>query len=321
MSTALVLARGDGVGRAGSWVALPDDERRRRAVAAARDHNVATLWDLTDAHLTLYGRAGGAVSPYTRRNYRQGVTALVMAWGQENLVRPRRDAGALWLRRMEDEGLKPSTVNVRLAGARALYAALRWTGATEADPLRDAHPAKDTVPAWEKRRPYAPEEVGRLIAAARGDDRALVLLGAHAGLRVSEMLGLRWDDVDAARRELVVRKGKGGKPRTVEMSATLTATLVDLAATGERVIGKRSGYVLPYGTGMSAWTRLNGVCVRAGVAALGVHSLRHAAGTRLVKETGSLEEAARHLGHASIETTRVYAKWSNTRLRETMNAW
>ncbi len=53
----------------------------------------------------------------------------------------------------------------------------------------------------------------------------------------------------------------------------------------------------------------------------GVHSLRHAAGARVVRETGSLEEAAHHLGHASIETTRVYAKWSTTRLQATVGVW
>jgi len=322
MSTALVLAQGEGVGRARSWVDLPEDERRRRAVEACHDHDVAALWELTDAHLTLYGRAGATVSRYTRRNYRQGVAALVNAWREENLLRPRRDVGALWLRTMEEAGLKPSTVTVRLAGARALYAGLRWAGATEADPLRDAHPQRDLVPAWEKRQPYDPEEVERLIAAAHGDDLALVLLGAHAGLRVSEMLTLRWGDVETGRREIVVRKGKGGKPRTVQMSGSLAAALADLAVTDGDSRGVRAGYVLSrYGSAFSAWHRLNLVCARAGVEPRGVHSLRHAAGTRVVQETQSLEEAARHLGHASIETTRVYAKWSNTRLRATVGEW
>lgn len=321
MTTAVVPYRGVGVDRARAWVDLPDDARRRCAVEACRDHDTEALWDLTDAHLTLYGRAGATVSPYTRRNYRQGVVALVATWRQENLLRPRRDAGALWLRTMEDAGLKPSTVTVRLAGARALYAALRWAGATELDPLRDAHPAKDTVPAWEKRHPYAEDEIRRLIMFSSGDDQALVLLGAHAGLRVSEMLALRWDDIDLTRRQLVVRNGKGGKPRTVAMSRSLTAALADLRETGERVVGNEASYVLPYRSTVAAWKRLNKVCMRAGVAPRGIHSLRHAAGTRVVQETGSLEEAAHHLGHASIETTRVYAKWSNKKLKATVGEW
>jgi len=321
MTTAVVPYRGVGVDRARAWADLPDDERRRRAVEACRDHDTEALWHLTDAHLTLYGRAGATVSPYTRRNYRQGVVALVATWRQENLLRPRRDAGALWLRTMEDAGLKPSTVTVRLAGARALYAALRWAGATELDPLRDAHPAKDTVPAWEKRHPYAEDEIRRLIMFSSGDDQALVLLGAHAGLRVSEMLALRWDDIDLTRRQLVVRNGKGGKPRTVAMSRSLTAALDALRQADDHASAGRADYVLPYGTAVSAWNRLNRICTNANVKPKGLHSLRHAAGTRVVRETGSLEEAAHHLGHASIETTRVYAKWSNKRLQATVGEW
>lgn len=295
---------------------MPDDERKRRAVEACQVRDVAALWALADAHLTLHGKAGARVSPHTRDNYKRGIAVLLAAWREENLLRPGRNAGALWLREMEDEGLKPSTVKVRLAAARTLYAALRWAGATDADPLRDAKTAKDPVPAWEKRHPYEEDEIRKLILFATGDDRALVLLGAHAGLRVSEMLALRWSDVDLRRQALKVRAGKGGKPRTVSLSRSLLETLIDLQVHGERGV-----YVLPYRAAISARRRLALVCAKAGVDPKGIHSLRHSAGTRVVRETGSLEEAAHHLGHASIETTRVYAKWSNTRLKATVGEW
>ena len=105
------------------------------------------------------------------------------------------------------------------------------------------------------------------------------------------------------------------------MSRSLAAALADLRETGERIVGNGADYVLPYRSTVAAWKRLNRVCVRAGVAPRGIHSLRHAAGTRVVQETGSLEEAAHHLGHASIETTRVYAKWSNKKLKATVGEW
>lgn len=50
-------------------------------------------------------------------------------------------------------------------------------------------------------------------------------------------------------------------------------------------------------------------------------ALRHSSGTRLYRETGDLETVARHLGHSSLETSRVYAKWSDERLKATLGEW
>jgi integrase/recombinase XerC len=63
------------------------------------------------------------------------------------------------------------------------------------------------------------------------------------------------------------------------------------------------------------------LCAQAGVTAKGGHALRHAAGTRLYAETHDLEATARHLGHSKLETTRIYAKWSDRQLRETIGRW
>ncbi len=44
-------------------------------------------------------------------------------------------------------------------------------------------------------------------------------------------------------------------------------------------------------------------------------------GTHLVGEGGDLEMAARHLGHASIETTRIYVKWNDQGLKKAVGEW
>jgi len=321
-ATIVPYTGGSEIERASAWVGLPDDERRRRAMAAAQAHDVDTLCGLADAWLTIHGRAGATVSPHTRDAYRRGVVALLATWEEQNLLHPRRDAGALWLRAMEAQGLKPATVKQRRAAGQALYAALRWAGATEADPLRDAHATKDPVAPWEKRKPYSALDVTRLVEEARGDDRVLVLLGAHAGLRVSEMLALRWADVDLGSRTLLVRRGKGGKVRTVAVSKTLAVALDawrEECLRHERGIARQ--FVVPYRTRFSARRRLRLVCAAAGVEPRAIHSLRHAAGTRVMQETNSLEETARHLGHSTVETARIYAKWSNTRLKATVGEW
>jgi integrase len=325
---AVALARSD------VWYRLAADERHRLAVAACQAHDAEALWRLTEAFVLRTGAAGARVSAHTLRAYRRGVLDLVAAWPQENLLHPGREAGQGWLRALEGAGKTPATVRVRLAAGRALYAALAHTGATADAPFTSAKPARETTAPWDKRRPYTDDEVAALARAAGPEDRALVLLGAHAGLRVSEALALTFTDVTirpepgpgaggrAAAGELRVRQGKGGKARTVPLSPTLAAALAAWrhARTGRGVVGPDEP-VLGYRHQLDARRRLARLARAAGVPYRGVHALRHACGTRLMREKKDLEVVARMLGHSSLETARIYAKWDDTRAAEAVASW
>ena len=175
------------------------------------------------------------------------------------------------------------------------------------------HPAKDSTAKWEKRQPYPPEAIDALTAAASPRDAVLVLLGAHAALRVSEACALEWPDIDLAGGALRVRHGKGDKARTVVLSSRVKVALA-------RHWEDRSEKPVRL-TEQGARAALRCLCIRAGVPYLGVHSLRHSSGTRLYKQTGDLETVARHLGHANLETARIYAKWSDERLKQAVASW
>lgn len=313
-STALDLHRGDLVSRASHLGTLHPEELKRRAYESARDKDPAALWALTEAHLTTHGTSGARVSRHTLRVYGEAVRSFVAyaTAHAADLLKPGSNVGALYLRHLEAERKSPATVRVKLAGARALYKALRWAGATTADAFTDARAARDLTPAWDKRQPYTEEEAARLLDAADARMRALLLLCGHAGLRIAEALALNWQDVDLSARVLTVRNGKGGKTRRVNLSRSL----VDAVAAS----GHREGPVVGGGVD-AARERLGWLCKRAGVENKGFHALRHYAGTRLVRQGRSLDEAARHLGHASIETTRVYAKWADDGLRDVLNDW
>jgi integrase len=307
---------------AGSWTALGTAERRHAATVAAHARDADALVSLTQAYLTLHGRSGGRVSAHTQRVYATGVRILVADWRQVDLLDPPPDAGAAWLRRLEASGAwrkdgsiaaaSPSTLRVRLAAARVLYRALRWAGATTADPFADAHAAPERTAPWDKRQPYPPEHLAQLLAVAVPLDRVIVLLGSHAGLRAAELSALTWSDIDLQQQRLLVRQGKGGKQRLVPISRSLTAALQQLPSGEGRVVALSD-------SGLRKRLRL--LCARAGVPYLGLHALRHSAGTRLVREGATLEDAARHLGHASIATTRVYAKWSDEQLKQRVGDW
>jgi integrase/recombinase XerC len=203
---------------------LSEDELKRLAAEAARDRDAQALWALLEAHLTLHGSAGSRVSRHTLEAYRRGLNDLLKAWQGENLLRPRRNAGVLYVRELEGR-LKPASVGVKLAAAKALYAALRWSGATDTAPFADVRAAVDKTPAWEKRDAYTRTEVHWLERTSEGYTLYIVLLGAHAGLRVSEMTALRWEDIDLSNGTLKVVAGKGGKTARVNLSSTLVEAL------------------------------------------------------------------------------------------------
>lgn len=306
----LDLYRGESLAPSREWVALAPEERRRRAMAAVAAGDVATLLDLLEAH---HVRTHGHSSKETLRKYRLGARTWLDYAGRSAVVvlHPEAEHADLWVRQLEAEGKAPASVGVLLAGARALYSALRWAKATREDPFKDVKPRKDRRRPWDKRQPYPEGDVGQLLAVASVEMRVLLRLGGIAGLRASEITALTWGDVDLEGAALTVQNGKGGKSRRVLLSGSLMADLRELGPReeGEPVIGR---------TPEAARQRLRTLCGRVGVPYLGLHALRHTAGTRLVRAGFQLQDVAEHLGHSDVQTARTYGKWADERLKEHM---
>ncbi len=317
------------------WATLNPEERRRRAAQAARDRDVPTLWSLTEAHLTLHSSRGAMLSHHTRRSYRYGVQGAIIALEGESILNPSNNWGVLYRAkltskpqttvvhrknptRVSDNPPAPSTATVRLAAARALYAALRWSGASSADPLKDVPGVRDPTKPWEKREAYSDKDLARLLEVADPREKLIVLLGAHAGLRAADIAALERSDVDLSNHKLRVKHGKGGKARTVTLSDSLL----------EAVMGFTPMHRKPTLLGVGEqrlWQIMTALCARASnveqtIKPLGVHSLRHSSGTRLYLETGDLMLVRDHLGHSSVSTSERYAK-GDQRLKETVSHW
>ena len=333
----------DALGRADQLQRWSEEALRRYAVQAANERDAERLWALTEAHLTLHGQAGVATSAHTHRAYRRGVIELVALWHDVNLLRPSRDAGVLYVQRLRagdrapvlddvPDGrrgrrpkrgpLAPATVELRVAAARSLYGALRWAGATDADPFRDVSGGRRTSRDEDimARKVYTEFELIELLGHARDDDdRLLLLLGAHAGLRVSEMLALRWDEVDLKEQRLLVRGGKGDKDALVGLTPKLRETL--RAAERFALASDRRRTVLSLRSQNGVYRRLRRLCERAGVRFRGVHGLRHSAGTRLYRQTGDLGQVQDHLRHATLDMARRYARSDRRALERSLADW
>jgi site-specific recombinase XerD len=163
----------------------------------------------------------------------------------------------------------------------------------------------------------APDEVTRLFDAAPNDrDRMLLRTDYALGLRISELVALRLDDIDAARGLVSVRQGKGAKDRLVPLSPRL---LEELRGYWRRYrprpwlfAGDRPGGHLSVG-GVQRIVRR--VVQRAGLGkAVSLHTLRHSYATHLLEAGCDLLTIQRLLGHKDLKTTARYLHVSSQQL-------
>ena len=188
-----------------------------------------------------------------------------------------------------------------LACLRAFY---RWCARYD---LRGDNPTRRLDPPKVNKglpRPVSRADLRTLLDTLPDDLRRAVALGAYAGLRVSEVAALRWEDVDVEARRARVLHGKGGKPRIVALGSVLIDHL--LPDTGGNVVTGTN-------EAMSAATlqrRVNRAMRRAGVSDT-FHGLRHRYGTLAYQATRDLVAVGRQMGHTSPVTTAIYAAASD----------
>lgn len=170
---------------------------------------------------------------------------------------------------------------------------------------------------------FTQDEVRRLAdAAAEPDTRTAILLAAATGLRLGELLGLRWEDIDLDRGMVRVQRsrshGEGGDrvgpPKTPASRRTVPigpATVELLRQHRARTSGEgwvwpgRRGEVLARKTLQHRFMRLR---VRAGVRPLPFHALRHSFATFMLEAGVHPRVVQDMLGHANIDVTmRTYS--------------
>ncbi|MBN1645718.1 tyrosine-type recombinase/integrase [Candidatus Woesearchaeota archaeon] len=168
----------------------------------------------------------------------------------------------------------------------------------------------------EKRLPLvlSRDEVRRLFDAVRNEKhRLMVKLMYSAGLRVSELLNLRVDDLDLENYCGWVRKGKGGKDRLFVVAQALLDDLrmhvfLEGLQNEDYLFKGRFGSYSP----RTVAEILKSACLRAGIRKkVHPHTLRHSFATHLIEDGVPLIVVQSLLGHASPNTSMVYVHASN----------
>ena len=179
------------------------------------------------------------------------------------------------------------------------------------------------------KRPICPLtqlEVRALLAAAQRyapSAYPLLLCAARTGLRLGELLALQWGDLDFHGRFLEVQRNlvagrlttpKSGKPRRVDMSDQLSATLQALrTARKEETLRRGWGQVPEWVFCSETGGRLDGdnfrkrvfykVLEKAGLRRIRIHDLRHTFASLLLQNGENLKYIQEQLGHSSIQIT------------------
>lgn len=206
-------------------------------------------------------------------------------------------------------GLAASTVRQRVTNVRSVLRAAVRDRLIAHDPSegvrlpRTANGSTLTIP--------TPQDVGALLDASRGQWRVAVALGAFAGLRLGEVLGLRAEDVDWTRRIIKVRRqgdDNGGtmpvKTRSSERDVPVPDGLLTLLsqhvpADGGYFVRGESG-TAHRSTASTTWLRS---MRRAGVSGFRFHDLRHFYASGLISAGCDVVTVQRAMGHAKASTT------------------
>jgi integrase/recombinase XerC len=249
---------------------------------------------------------------------------------------------------MEEEGLSAKSVSMHMSALSSFCRYLVKEGKLKSNPVRTVIRPKvekrlpeyyreEAMKAYfEKTREEASPEYLEIFKENIGNDhgkelyerrlrRLIISMLYDTGLRRSELIGLKIENVDFARQTLKV-VGKGNKMREIPLLASLCQEiLLYLEAVEALMCGKRSlkepllvtfrgGSLYPMYVDRAVKAELGDVKGITGRKS--PHVLRHSIATELMNKEADLNSIKEMLGHSSLATTQVYTHSSFARLKD-----
>lgn len=278
---------------------------------------VPLLNDLIDDHIkhartTL--RSAKTVEGYLKR--------VRARFGRLRLTDIRTQDITLWLGDLKKEGLAPATILKTLVMMNRTFE----LGAQWDVPGTDKNPVKGVPrPKFSNaRQTYIDgDQTARLLAAAAKSRNpqlaAIISLLLLTGMRVSELLGSRWVNVDTGRRALFIPMTKNGRSRTIPLSQAA----IDVIEALQRKDGAIFLFPNPRDPKKHLTTIKHGwqtAREEAGLPDLHIHDLRHSFASAAVAAGNDLYHVGRILGHQSHASTSRYAHVANTTLLAAVEA-
>jgi integrase len=275
------------------------------------------------------------LSPRTYEIYEVGLRRHILPVFASRQVRGiDTDQLVAWIRRLRGAGYAPHSVHNYWGPLHLVLAYAVRVGVIPSSPADRMTAAERPKPGSGRRRFLSPDEVGRLLDAAPDRYRVALACGLFSGLRLSELLGLTWGDIDfsagvirvgfqmgrdgkrrrlktaAARRDVILMSQLGAELRRQRLASPFSrdGDLVFCSTTG-RTIGHRN---------LTA-RGLEKAAARARMKRTNFHALRHTFASILIAQGHDPVFVSRQLGHTNAAIT-LKAERHAARARERLEA-
>ncbi|MBU0670734.1 MAG: site-specific tyrosine recombinase/integron integrase [Patescibacteria group bacterium] len=210
----------------------------------------------------------------------------------------------------KERGSSPQTINLYLNAIKFFYREI----------IKDRHRIELKFSKRSQKLPVVLSrgEIARILEGIKNPKhRLMVALAYGAGLRVSEIVNLRINDIDADRGVIHIKGAKGNKDRLTvlpeKLRVPLAAEIKDRAGGNEFVFASERGGRL---TTRTAQKIFESGLKKAGVSKEATfHSLRHSFATHLLESGTDIRYVQVLLGHNNIRTTQIYTQVSTANIR------
>jgi integrase/recombinase XerC len=270
----------------------------------------------------------GGASPHTIDAYGADLRQFLDHFSKDGGTAPEPQAVDVlalrqWLAGLYRDQLETVTIRRKLAAVRGLFRFMLREGVIAVNIARLLHTPKapkklpEVMTAEQANRLIDDVAAGKLQRPFPARDRAIFELLYGCGLRVSELAGLNFEDLDRSERWLRVR-GKGRKERQVPLPRTAAEALERYLAERPVVRDERAIFLNHRGRrltrqGIELIVKLYATYL-AGDPSIHPHSFRHAYATHLLADGADLRAIQELLGHARLSTTQKYTQVSLTEL-------
>ncbi len=244
---------------------------------------------------------------------------------QFDITRPEEATGEMvrsWVVSLMDGKLKPASINRKISALKAFYKYLLKTGKITVNPVQNIHNLKKGKPL----PVYVDEDnMSALIRElVPGDDfpsarnRMTVLILYATGIRLSELVMLRTDDIDFSGNRIKVT-GKRNKQRIIPFSKKIAGEMKTYLYKKDEV-APGSPWFIVTDKGRQAYPKLIYRIVHTALKGhtpdrKSPHVLRHTFATHLLNQGASLNAIKDLLGHADLSATQIYTHTSIEQLK------